>query len=178
MAASRPAVTRSASPVGTRGASGPRLVQAGTVQNSRLRIPADQLPNRSPLQLLATARADLDGLSEYDSAAERTRPGERYAEAHLAALRVAVAVLAVRAGDATGRRRPGRPSSTWELLRGVAPELEEWASHFARTARKRVLAQAGIPDIVTPEEADAIVADARRFLDVVVRLLGFNALAR
>lgn len=173
MAASRPGTTRSASPASVRGASSPRLVQAGTVQNSRLRIPADQLPNRSPLQLLAAARVDLD------DAAERTRPGERYAEAHMAALRVAVAVLAVRAGDATAsRRRPGRPSSTWELLKGVAPELEEWASHFARTARKRVLAQAGIPDIVTPDEADAIVADARRFLDVVIRLLGFSALAR
>lgn len=169
---SRPGATRSASSVTTRGAGGPRLVQAGTVSNSRLRIPADQLPNRSPLQLLAAARIDLD------DAAERVRPGERYAEAHMAALRVAVAVLAVRAGDATGRRRPGRPSSTWELLKGVAPELEEWASHFARTARKRVLAQAGIPDIVTQEEADAIVADARRFLDVVIRLLGFSALAR
>ncbi|THV38721.1 hypothetical protein FAB82_19110 [Glycomyces buryatensis] len=137
-----------------------------------MRIPADQLPNRSPLQLLSTARQDLD------DAAEQSRPGQRYAEAHMAALRVAVAVLAVRAGDAAGRRRPGRPSSTWELLQGAAPELEEWASHFARTARKRVLAQAGIPDIVTAEEADAIVADARRFLDVVVRLLGFSALAR
>ncbi|WP_218126838.1 SAV_6107 family HEPN domain-containing protein [Glycomyces sambucus] len=164
--------TAPSSTLSTAGTGSPRLVQAGTVSNSRLRIPADQLPNRSPLQLLATARADLD------DAAERVRPGERYAEAHMAALRVAVAVLAVRAGDATGRRRPGRPSSTWELLRNVAPELEEWASHFARTARKRVLAQAGIPDIVTVEEADSIVADARRFLDVVVRLLGFSALAR
>ncbi|WP_157930492.1 SAV_6107 family HEPN domain-containing protein [Glycomyces xiaoerkulensis] len=162
MAASRPGATRS-----------PRLIQAGSVSNSRLRIPADQLPDRSPLQLLASARADLD------DAAEQARPGQRYAEAHMAALRVAAAVLAVRAGDvAMSRRRPGRPSSTWELLRGAAPELEEWASHFARTARKRVLAQAGIPDIVTGEEADAIVADSRRFLDVVVRLLGFDAVAR
>ncbi|WP_199033761.1 SAV_6107 family HEPN domain-containing protein [Glycomyces salinus] len=163
MAASRPGATRSTA----------RLVQAGTVSNTRLRIPADQLPNRSPLQLLAGARADLD------DAAEQSRPGQRYAEAHMAALRVAAAVLAVRAGDvAMSRRRPGRPSSTWELLKGAAPELEEWASHFARTARKRVLAQAGIPDIVTPEEADTIVADARRFLDVVVRLLGFSAIPR
>ena len=161
MAASRPGATR----------TGPRLVQAGTVKNARLRIPADQLPNRSPLQLLATARTDLD------DAAEQARPGRRYAEAHMAALRVAAAVLAVRAGDVAGRRRPARPSSAWEMLAAAAPELEEWASHFSRTARKRVLAQAGIPDVVTLEEADAIVADARRFLDVVIRLLGFSALA-
>ncbi|WP_460544158.1 SAV_6107 family HEPN domain-containing protein [Glycomyces halotolerans] len=173
MAASRPGVTRSTpSSPGNPGVSSPQLVQAGTVSNSRLRIPAGQLPNRSPLQLLATARTDLD------DAAEQTRPGERYAEAHMAALRVAAAVLAVRAADVAGRRRPARPSSAWELLKGAAPELEEWASHFSRTARKRVLAQAGIPDIVTAEEADAIVADARRFLDVVVRLLGFSSLAR
>jgi hypothetical protein len=139
---------------------------------SRLRIPANQLPGRSPLQLLSTARSDLD------DAAEQQRPGQRYAEAHLAALRVAAAVLAVRAADVAARRRPSKPSSTWEMLAGAAPELEEWASHFSRTARKRVLAQAGIPDIVTGEEADALIADARRFLDVVVRLLGFNALAR
>ena len=162
MAASRPGATRTS----------PRLIQAGTVKNSRLRISADQLPNRSPLQLLATARTDLD------DAAEQVRPGQRYAEAHMAALRVAAAVLAVRASDVAGRRRPGRPSSAWEMLAGAAPELEEWASHFSRTARKRVLAQAGIPDIVTDDEADAIVADARRFLDVVIRLLGFSALAR
>jgi hypothetical protein len=122
--------------------------------------------------LLSTARSDLD------DAAEQQRPGQRYAEAHLAALRVAAAVLAVRAADVAARRRPSKPSSTWEMLAGAAPELEEWASHFSRTARKRVLAQAGIPDIVTGEEADALIADARRFLDVVVRLLGFNALAR
>ena len=70
---------------------------------------------------------------------------------------------------------PGRPT---RLLAGAAPELEEWASPFSRTARKRVLAQAGIPDIVTAEEADTLVADARRFLDVVIRLRGFSALAR
>ena len=85
-------------------------------------IPAQSMPNRSPLELLIMAR---NGLAE---AAEESRDGQRYATAHLAALRAAAAVLAIRARPATGRRN--RVTNVWELLIRVAPELGEWADFF------------------------------------------------
>ena len=59
--------------------------------------------------------------------------GERYVAAHLAALRAAAAVLAVR-----GRPRRGSVAlNVWEVLPRVAPELAEWAVFFASGARRR-----------------------------------------
>ena len=70
--------------------------------------------------------------------------GERYAEAHLAALRAASAVLAARARPARVRRGP---SSVWTLLPEVAPELVEWSAFFAagagQTGRRRGRAPGG-----------------------------------
>jgi len=119
--------------------------------------------------LLALARR---GLVEAGVAAT---PGERYAAAHLAALRVAAAVLACRArplaaGSASARRR--RPTSAWVLLAVVAPELQEWAEFFAAGARKRAAAEAGLPSAVTAREADDLVRDAEAFLVMVEGTLG------
>jgi hypothetical protein len=113
--------------------------------------------------LLALARR---GLVE---ACTATTPAERYAAAHLAALRAAAAVLACRARP-TGRR--SRPTSAWVLLADVAPELGEWAAFFAAGARKRAAAEAGLPSAVTEREADDLVRDAESFLDVVELMLG------
>jgi hypothetical protein len=101
------------------------------------------------------------------------RPGERYATAHLAALRAAAAVLACRARPA-GTTRRSRPTSAWVLLAAVAPELAEWAGFFAAGARKRAAAEAGMPSAVTPREADDLVRDAETFLSVVETTLGFD----
>ena len=111
--------------------------------------------------LLALARC---GLVEACAAAT---PGERYAAAHLAALRVAAAVLACRARPETGPVRRGRPTSAWVLLSSVAPELAEWAGFFAAGATKRANAEAGLPSAVTAREADDLVRDAEAFLDMV-----------
>jgi hypothetical protein len=116
--------------------------------------------------LLALARR---GLVEAMSV---ERPGERYATAHLAALRAAAAVLACRARPSAGRR--SRPTSAWVLLAEVAPELREWAGFFAAGARKRAAAEAGLPSAVTPREADDLVRDAETFLAVVETTLGFD----
>jgi hypothetical protein len=102
------------------------------------------------------------GLTE---AAATSVPGQRYALAHLAALRAAAAVLSCRAKP-TGVRR-GRPRSAWVLLAGVAPELSEWAAFFAAGATKRAAAEAGIAGVVTPREADDLLRDAQSFLAVV-----------
>jgi hypothetical protein len=118
--------------------------------------------------LLALARRGLVEASSTD------RPGERYATAHLAALRAAAAVLACRARPAAGPTRRSRPTSAWVLLAAVTPELGEWAAFFAAGARKRAAAEAGLPTAVTPREADDLVRDAETFLAVVETTLGFD----
>ncbi|GAA0624573.1 hypothetical protein GCM10009547_29660 [Sporichthya brevicatena] len=98
-----------------------------------------------------------------------TRPVDRYAAAHLAALRGAAAVLAVRAQPVTGKRR--RPRSAWELLVVVAPELSEWAAFFAANAGKRAAAEAGLTRSVTAREADDLMRDAATFVALVAAML-------
>src|SRR5436190_1571172 len=107
------------------------------------------------------------GLVEAD---EQRIDGLRYATAHLAALRAAAAVLAARARPAPGRR--GRLTSVWVLLTLVAPELSEWAEYFAASAAKRAAAEAGIPRVVTPRQADDLLRAAETFVSVVELALG------
>ena len=129
------------------------------------------------VQLLATAQRGLT------AAAMAERPAERYAQAHLAALRAAAAVLAARANPISGQSISGqsisgqsisgqrsRPRSVWVLLVKVAPQLSEWAQFFAAGSAKRSLAQAGVP-VVTAREADDLLRDAQRFYDQTAALL-------
>jgi hypothetical protein len=97
-------------------------------------------------------------------AARTTAPGERYALAHLAALRAAAAVLACRTQP---QARKAKPRPAWALLAEVAPELREWAQFFAAGAAKRAAAEAGLIGVVTPREADDLLRDAECFLSVV-----------
>jgi len=128
-------------------------------------IPAHALPQRSPRELLALARHGIVEAGGWGA------PGQRYATAHLAALRAAAAVLAARARPVVGARRR-RPTSVWVLLAQVAPEMAEWAGYFAVGATKRAAAEAGIPRVVTGREADDLLRDAERFLAVVETTLG------
>jgi hypothetical protein len=116
------------------------------------------------LRLLAAARI---ALREADRA---ETPAERFATAHLAALRAAAAVLADRARPSDARAR--RPTSAWVLLTSVAPELGEWAAYFAAGADKRAAALAGLRTAVTAREADDLLRDARTFLALVETTLG------
>ena len=122
----------------------------------------------SPLPASTLLELSRRGLLE--AAAPEQHPTERYALAHLAALRAAAAVLACRARPAPPARR-SRPTSAWVLLTQVAPELGEWASFFAAGARKRAAAEAGLP-AVTGREADDLLRDAEAFLRVVETSLG------
>lgn len=128
-------------------------------------VPAHVLPHRSPTQLLAVARR---GLVE---AAVTGPDGLRYAAAHLAALRAAAAVLAVRARPVVPSRR-SRATSVWTLLAHVAPELSEWAAFFAHGATKRAAAEAGIPRVVSAREADDLLRAAEEFVTEIEALLG------
>ena len=133
-----------------------------------VRAMADQLPLPPPLppaarQLLGQASRALT------EAAASADARQRYATAHLGALRAAAAVLAARTRPEAGRRRP---RSAWVLLGQVAPELGEWATFFAAGAAKRAAAEAGLSRAVTDREADDLVRDVRVFLAVVESALG------
>jgi hypothetical protein len=117
------------------------------------------------LELLARARTGLDEAAVLDV------PNERYATAHLAALRTAAAVLAVRVRSETSRRRRERIRSVWEVLPEIAPELTEWSALFASGARRRARAEAGIPGAASRRDADDLLRDAAMFLRLVERLL-------
>ncbi|MET8676523.1 SAV_6107 family HEPN domain-containing protein [Streptomyces sp. NPDC004647] len=117
------------------------------------------------LGLLAQARQGLD------EAAELETSNERYATAHLAALRTAAAVLAVRGRPDAVPRRKQRIRSAWEVLPEVAPELAEWSMLFASGASRRAHAEAGIRDASSRRDADDLIRDAGMFLRVVERLL-------
>ena len=129
-------------------------------------------PSRMPGQVLPSALGLLDqarrGLQE---AAGLSVPAERYATAHLAALRSAAAVLAARTGPVDSRLRRRRPTSAWVLLTEVAPELGEWAAFFASCSATRASVQAGITRAVTPRSADDLVRQVGQFLDLVSRAI-------
>lgn len=125
-------------------------------------------PARPLRRPLPEASLDLLNLSARGLAAATvaTSAAERYAEAHLSALRAAAAVLAARA-------RPGRrgPCSVWILLPEVAPEMGEWAAFFAAGSGKRAAAAAGLP-VAGTREADDLLRDAALFLALVETTLG------
>ena len=96
-----------------------------------------------------------------------TTPADRYLAAHLAAMRTAVTVLAVRAKP----RRSAGPADVWQVLAHLAPEFGEWAAFFAAGRQKRLLVQAGATALVSEREADDLLRDAQDFHDLVARRL-------
>ena len=137
----------------------------GAVARVDDRVPVARagFPRRTPAALLDAA---WQGILEAESAA---MPAERYALAHLSALRCAAAVLAARARPGSARRGP---TSAWALLAAVAPEMGEWATFFAAGATKRAAAVAGLPHAVSEREADDLMRDAQRFFSLVESGLG------
>jgi len=136
----------------------PRTTQPGTT-------------GRSPTVLLATASRLLTAAHfALDESAQTDDAAERYAMAHLAALRAAAAILADRARPADSV--PRRPTSAWTLLTTVAPELAEWAAYFAAGAGIRAAAEAGMRGAVTARQADDLLRDADTFVALVETTLG------
>ena len=122
----------------------------------------------SALALLQSARYGLSAAQGESSA------GARYVAAHLAALRAAAAIVAVRT-DPGARARRRKPPSVWELLSKVEPTLSEWSAFFAASATKRAAAEAGLPRAVAPWEADELLRDAETFLSLAEQALGTPA---
>jgi hypothetical protein len=98
------------------------------------------------------------------------RPAEKYRSAHLAALRAAASVLALRARPAISVRR--RPTSAWVLLDRMAPELSEWCAYFADSAGRRAAIEAGSSSVVSEREADDLLRAAGEFIAIVERMAG------
>jgi hypothetical protein len=116
---------------------------------------------RSADDLLVSARRSLA------EASIATTAGERYAAAHLAALRAAAAVLAA----SSRPTKRSRVRSVWLVLPQVAPEFTEWAAFFAAGAGKRAGAEAGLA-CVTHREADDLVRESDVFVARVAQYLG------
>ncbi|MFJ6616457.1 SAV_6107 family HEPN domain-containing protein [Kitasatospora sp. NPDC091335] len=121
------------------------------------------------LDLLADAHRTLAGARALDD------PLERYATAHLAALRTVAAVLAVRGRPEKSPRRRKAIRSAWEVLPEVAPELAEWALYYGAGARRRAAAEAGIRGAASARDADDLIRNSALFLRLVERLLGLHA---
>jgi hypothetical protein len=132
-------------------AADPRAARPTTAEQSRHAAAAAVVAD------LARARAALV------EAEQASSPGECFLAAHVAALRVAAVVLAVRSRPV----RNGRPRNAWRLLAEVAPELAEWAFFFAATEAKRDAVRAGVTGLVSLREADDLVRDTGCFLALV-----------
>jgi len=146
--------------------------------------PSPQLPSphtrgddvHQVLRRAAAPPAALDLLRHAGATLTQARrcddPLQRYATAHLAALRTTAAVLAVRGRPEKRPRRRQAIRSAWDLLPEVAPELSEWAVYFAAGARRRAAAEAGIRSAATARDADDLIRNTALYLRIVQRLLG------
>lgn len=142
-----------------------------SLQNTRVRgeagRPAGSAPGRVRPPIAATFLDLLERSRGSLLLACRTGDaGERYVAAHLGALRAAAALLAARSSP-SGR---SRPRSVWEVLPEVAPELAEWATFFAASARRRAAIERG--GVLGAREADDLLRQAEVFLEIVQSLLG------
>ncbi len=115
-----------------------------------------------------TYRADLRRARQALLMAELADdPADRFLAAHLAALRVAAAILGV-----TARRTSrGRPADVWHVLVRAAPEYGEWAAFFAATRGTWQAVTAGARNVVSERQADDLVRDATTFCDEVAHRL-------
>ena len=128
----------------------------------------------APFDLPAATHSYLTrAASSLQEAMTTSEVPQRYACAHVAALRATAALLAARARPVLTPRR-GRQKNAWVLLAEVAPELGEWAAFFSAGAAKRAAAESGSRRAVTEREADDLVRDADRFLGLVEESLGMT----
>lgn len=125
-----------------------------------------------PDRLLARADAELV------AARLTVDPADRFRHAHLAAIRAAAAVIALRAISV----RRARSRTVWELLAEAEPALAAWSVYFAGGARARADLDAGRFDAVDARRAQELMACAEDFRDEVAILVdpgaGFPVLSK
>jgi len=102
------------------------------------------------------------------------QPAEKYRCAHIAALRAAASVLALKARPAlTGNRKP---TSAWVLLNRLAPELGDWSAYFSDSAQRRAAIEAGSLSVVSERDADDLLRAVGEFIAIVERMAGVLSL--
>lgn len=122
--------------------------------------------DRAAVELVARCDAELV------AAQLATDPADRFLHAHLAALRLAGALLL-----AAGARPPrGRPRSAWDRLTAAVPACASWAAFFTSGARIRAALDAG-EDSVDDAFATTWVEAAEDFRDAVCLRLGIDPYA-
>lgn len=119
---------------------------------ARVVVPdAPTSPMRPPEAAVTLLRQADAGLMQADRAGT---PTSRFAQARMAALRAAAAVLAVRTVPTRSSAR-ARPTNVWRLLARVAPELGEWATFYAACATMHH---------ITVRDADDMLRQAQQFV--------------
>lgn len=108
--------------------------------------------------MLADAHRCLDrAMSSHDLA-------DRYAAAHLGALRGASAVLATLPRPVS---RTVRNASAWVQLERLAPAYASWAAFFAAGSAKRRAAEAGMTRLISNAETDDLIRQTGLFLELI-----------
>lgn len=120
-----------------------------------------------PVSLLARSQL-ADAHRGLDRSMQAGDIADRYAAAHLGALRGAAALLATRPKPTA---RALKHASVWVLMAKVAPELEEWANYFAAGSAKRKAAEAGITRLISDQDATEMVRQTSDFLEVIEQLI-------
>lgn len=151
----------------TRMAAVPVVPTASAAPTASAVVPDGTAPaDRAAVELVARCDAELV------AAQLSTDPADRFLHAHLAALRLAGALLL-----AAGARPPrGRPRSAWDRLAAAVPACSGWADFFTAGARVRAAIDAGA-DSVDDAFASAWVAAAEDFRDAVCRRLAIDPYA-
>jgi hypothetical protein len=141
---------------GSRSVAGPRRPAA------RRSAPAPAPRSSGVREALADAHRCLDrAMASSDLA-------DRYAAAHLGALRGAAAVLATLPRPVS---RTVRNASAWVQLERLAPEYASWAAFFAAGSAKRKAAEAGMTRLISREETDDLIRQTGLFLELIDRSL-------
>lgn len=169
MAATRmTAATSGARALGTASAGASRSARHGRPTRAPHAVSAAPVPAEAAALTSALRRQAASDLldradAELVAAQLATDAAERFTHAHMAALRVSGAVLAV-----LGTRPPrGRTRSAWERLSAASDDFVPWASFFASGAHLRSSIDAGRFDAVDEEGAARWVAAAEDFRDEV-----------
>ena len=109
-------------------------------------------------------------ISDLDRAASADTPSAIYVAAHLAAMRAAGAIISARLSPERASTMR-RPSSIWELLPGVVPELADWATFFEAGTLRRAQAERGQRAVVSRGQAEEMLAQAHEFAGLVEGML-------
>ncbi len=141
----------------------------GRVAAARARRPAARRSAPAPAPRSAGVREMLaDAHRCLDRAMGSADLADRYAAAHLGALRGASAVLATLPRPVS---RTVRNASAWVQLERLAPEFASWAAFFAAGSAKRKAAEAGMTRLITPDETDDLIRQTGAFLELIDRSL-------